>query len=198
MKKVVLSLAAMLAFGLANAQETTTDNGGFSQGDVFISGSVGYGSDEDFNGDKVNEFNISPKAGYFVTNNIAVGLSLGYTNSKTEESGEADTKFNTFEVGAFGRYYFTPASQFSIFGQLGLGYSTSKAEQGDAETKFNGFNVGLAPGISYFVSKNIALEATFGLLGYQSVKNDDTDAKADSFDLGLDLGDINFGIVYKF
>lgn len=191
-------MTALLAFGFANAQETTTENGGFSKGDLFLSGSVGYGSDEDFNGDKTNEFNVSPKAGYFVTNNIAVGLSLGYTNGKTEQDGEADTKTNEFNVGAFGRYYFTPASQFSIFGELGVGYGTLKQEQGDAEAKYNGFNVGLAPGVSYFISKNFALEATVGLLGYTSVKNDDTDAKADSFDLGLNLGDINFGIVYKF
>ena len=198
MKKVLLSLAAVFAFGLANAQEATTDNGGFSRGNIFLSGSVGYGSDEGFDGTKVNEFNVSPKAGYFVTDNIAVGLSLGYTNGKTEEDGAEDIKINEFEVGAFGRYYFTPASQFSIFGELGVGYGTIKQEQGDAEAKYNGFNVGLAPGVSYFISKNFALEATVGLLGYKSVKNDDTDAKADNFDLGLNLGDVNFGLVYKF
>ena len=65
MKKTFLSLAALFAFGFANAQETES-TAGFSQGDVFITGSFGFGSEKtgDF---KTTEFNVSPSAGYFVT-----------------------------------------------------------------------------------------------------------------------------------
>lgn len=198
MKKVLLSAFAVMAFGAVSAQETTTE-GGFSQGDIFISGSVGYGSDK--TGDaKETTFNVSPKAGYFVTNNIAVGLSVAYTNTKDDTDGSEVTT-NSFGVGAFGRYYFTPANKFSFFGQLGVGYQTDKTEvEGvDGEFKTNGFNVGVAPGVSYFLSKNIALEATFGILGYNTSKPDADGAEStDSFNIGLDMSDINFGIVYKF
>lgn len=188
---------AVMAFGFASAQETTTE-GGFTQGDIFISGSVGYGTDK--TGDaKESTFNFSPKAAYFVTNNIAVGVNLGYTSTKDETSPQ-EVKTNSFEAGAFGRYYFTPASKFSIFGQLAAGYVTNKTEvEGQGEYKSNGFNVGVAPGVSYFLSKNFAIEATFGILGYNTSKPDVDGAEStDSFNIGVNMSDINFGLVYKF
>lgn len=201
MKKILLSAAAIMAFGFANAQDTPTK--GFTKGDVFASGSIGYGS-EKTGENKNNVFTFSPKAGYFVTNNIAVGVKLGFTSGKdTEQVGPAsiETKTNTFEAGAFGRYYFTPASQFSFFGELSAGFNSSKTEiEGvPGESKSNGFNVGVAPGISYFVSNNIALEATFGLLGYKTNKPDVDGAEStDTFNIGANFSDIRFGIVYKF
>lgn len=201
MKKVLLSAIAVMAFGFANAQDVPTT--GFSQGDVFITGSVGFGSEKtgDF---KTNTFNISPKAGYFVTNNIALGVQLGYTTVKDTEDtplGETEEKTTDLQIGAFGRYYFTPARNFSFFGQLSAGYLSSKTETspGGGEVKSDGVNVALAPGISYFVSDHIALEATFGILGYRTTKPDFDGAEStDNFDFGVNFSDINFGIVYKF
>lgn len=204
MKKVLLSAIAVMAFGFANAQDVPSV--GFSEGDAFITGSVGFGSEKtgDF---KTNIFNIAPKAGYFVTSNIALGVQLGYTSAKdTEPSAipggeDVEVKNTSLEIGAFGRYYFTPARNFSFFGQLSVGYVTAKEETtpGDAEFKTNGVNVALAPGISYFVSEHIALEATFGILGYRTNKPDVDDAEStNNFDFGVNFSDINFGIVYKF
>ncbi|WP_330442069.1 porin family protein [Flavobacterium sp. C4GT6] len=196
MKKVLLSLAAVFAFGLANAQET--ENNGFAKGDVFLSGSVGFSSES--TGDvKTNGFNITPSAGYFVSENIAVGLSLGYTSTKDEAPNREDIKYSEFGIGAFGRYYFTPANKFSLFGQLGVGYQNGKYEQGSTEVKSDGFNVAVAPGINYFVSEHFALEATFGILSYSTSKPDFDGAEStDNFDFGVNLDNINFGIVYKF
>ncbi len=196
MKKVLLSAIALMAFGAANAQETT--NGGFAQGDAFISGAVGFGTEStgDF---KTNVFTVSPRAAYFLTDNISLGVALGYTSIKEEAPLTEDVTTSVFEAGVFGRYYFMPSSQFSLFGQLGVGYQTLKEEQGDFEDKSNGFNVGLAPGISYFVSEHFALEATFGILGYNTTKPDADGAEStDTFQFGLNMNDINFGIVYKF
>lgn len=201
MKKLLFSAAAVFAFTFANAQETTS-TGGFSTGDVFISGSIGFGSEKtgDF---KTNEFNFSPRAAYFVSDNISLGLALGYNNTKQDEDfgfGTTEVKTNTFEIGAFGRYYFMPASQFSLFTQLGVNYGTTKSEaEGEEFNKANGFNVEFAPGISYFISDHFALEATFGVLGYTTVKPDADDADStNTFEFGLDMSDINFGLLYKF
>jgi len=203
MKKILLSAVAVMAFGFANAQDVPTT--GFSQGDVFISGAVGYTSEKtgDF---KTDQFKIIPRAAYFVTNNISVGVQLGYTTgtATTVVGGPVDpitveNDVKTFEAGAFGRYYFTPARNFSFFGQLGVGYMSTKTEpEGGPDTKDTGINLGLAPGISYFVSEHIALEATFGLLGYNSVNPDGDGDNTNTFNIGTDFNDINFGIVYKF
>ncbi|GGB74518.1 flavo-specific protein antigen FspA [Flavobacterium suaedae] len=201
MKKILLSAAAVLAFGFANAQEDTT-KGGFSAGDAFISGTVSFGSEK--TGEiKANEFNFSPRAAYFINDNIALGLELGYMSSKEDIAddgfGTYEEKTTGFEIGAFGRYYFTPANKFSLFTQLGAGYGTAKVEVESFENKANGFYVAFAPGLNYFVSEHFALEATFGVLSYSSVKPDADGAEStNSFEIGLDMADINFGIVYKF
>lgn len=199
MKKIILTVAAVFAFGFANAQEEAKGEG-FSKGDVFISGSVGFGTSKftERNNYKEDAFTIAPKAGYFVTDNIAVGLSLGYNSSKVvaTEGAEA-TKVNAFSVGAFGRYYFTPASKFSVFGQLGAEYGTAKYKPSDL--KVNAFAVELAPGINYFFNKNFAVEATWGALSYATAKADVDGAQSSTnFNLGLNLNDIKLGLVYKF
>ena len=197
--KKLLFMAAVAVFGFTtiNAQEKTT-TGGFSNGDLYVSGTVGFGSEKE--GDvKDNTFNFSPKVGYFVTENIAVGVALGLTTTKNETPNVEDFKTNMLEIGVFGRYYITPAKQFSIFGELGANFENSKMEQGSNELKNDGFNFGIAPGISYFVSDCLSLEASFGVLNY-STNEDDIDGaeSTDSFNFGLNLSDINFGITYKF
>ncbi len=201
MKKVLLTAVALFAFGFANAQDASTGEG-FSKGNVFVSGGVGISSEK--TGDaKTNGFNFSPKAGYFVTENIAVGLALGFASTKDQD----DTKDTNFSAGAFGRYYFTPSSKFSVFGQLGVNVSNTKHEEvvtilgteATIESKANGFDVKLAPGVSYFLSNNFAIEASFGALGYETTKPDADGADStDTFGLNLDLSSINFGLVYKF
>jgi len=205
MKKILLSAAAIIAFAFTAQAQEIAPTTGFSEGDVFITGSVGFGTTKtgDF---KTDQFTISPKAAYFVTSNIAIGAQIGYTSATTTipnpfGDGSVDQDTNSFAVGAFGRYYFTPARNFSFFGQLGVDYVTAKTEiEGvPGESKTNGFNVGLAPGVSYFVSDHIAFEATFGFLGYNTSKPDVDGAEStDSFEIGVDFTNIQFGMVYKF
>jgi len=211
MKKIVLSVAALFAFAMTNAQETTSETVGFAKGDMFLSGSLGFSSDKD--GElKSNSFTVAPRAGYFVSDNIAIGLELGFSGSTFEEFDGFDfydRKVNTFGIGAFGRYYFSPEGNFSFFGQLGAGYVSSQVKfegfdngfGGDTtfeQPKVSGFTVALAPGLSYFVSESFALEATFGVLGYTSVEVENSPDSSDSFELGLDLNNILIGAVYKF
>lgn len=208
MKKVILSLAALFAFTVASAQETTSGAKGFSNGDIFMTGAVGFGTTS--TGDySTSQFTIAPSVGFFVSDNIAVGVELGYT-SATEDNeimfmGEpvmVEQTTKTLGIGGFGRYYFTPANDFSFFGQLSIAYASSTFDSGypgEDEVKANGFNIGLAPGISYFISNNFALQASIGVLGYTTVKPDYDNAEStDTFELGLDMNDVRFGLVYKF
>lgn len=201
MKKLLLSAIAVFAFTAANAQENL-----FAKGDVFLSGTVNVGSTKQ--GDNsTTGFTFSPKAGYFVTENIAVGLGVDFYSNKNDNGAGSVDKDNNFGANVFGRYYFTPASQFSVFGQLGFGISSEKNTQEvtvgnttvSTDTKYNGFNVALAPGINYAISKHFSLEAAWGVLGYNSRKLDADGAKAaNTFNFGVNLSNINFGLNYKF
>ncbi|HEX8574798.1 MAG TPA: outer membrane beta-barrel protein [Flavobacterium sp.] len=203
MKKIILSIVAVLGLGFANAQDTATE-GGFANGDAFISGGFSFGSTK--NGDfKESSFQIAPSVGFFVTPNIALGGRVGYASESENDlvgASLVETTVSTFGVGVFGRYYTTPASKFSIFGELGFVYETAKVgddSPGSEDSKANGFGIELAPGVSYFLSKNFALEAKWGVLGYSSAKADVEGAEAtNNFSIGLNLSDISFGLVYKF
>ncbi|MNK15408.1 hypothetical protein D3C87_335460 [compost metagenome] len=195
--KKLLVLGAVALFGAMNAQESAE---GFVKGSTFITGSVGFNSSK--TGDvKSNGFTIAPSVGHFVSPNIAVGARLGFDNV-TNDNGTIETKTNTFSAGVFGRYYWMPASKFSIFAELGVDYANASFDAGVAgfeKSKANGFGFGFAPGINYFLNNNFALEAKWGVLGYSSVKPDIDGAKAtNNFDFGVNLSDINLGLVYKF
>ena len=204
MKKVLLSAVALLAFGFANAQEEEKGNGGFAKGDVFVSGAVTLGSAKtgDF---KANAFEIAPKVGYFVTENIAVGASVGFQSLKWD-NGAADATNSGLGLGAFGRYYFTPADKFSLFAELGFDY-TSYDEEFDAEKgivhggsfESKEIGLGLGSGMNYFVSPNFSIEAGVAVLGYSSNDNGGNGAdKTNNFSFGGDWRAVTFGVNYKF
>ena len=196
MKKVLLSAVALLAFGFANAQEEEKGNGGFSKGSMFVSGA--FSIDSEKTGDaKSSGFEIAPKFGYFVTDNIAIGGKLGYASMKAE-NGSVDTQdMSALTVGAFGRYYMTPASQFSLFGEFGVDYSSIDNKLADYKENEIGVNLGL--GLSYFLNNNWAIEASWAGLGYTTNDNGGDGAeKTNTFGLDANLRSISFGAVYKF
>ncbi len=207
MKKVLFSAVALLAFGFANAQEEEKGNGGFAKGDVFVSGAFTLSSAKtgDF---KESSFEIAPKVGYFVTENIAVGATIGYQSNKLDD-GSDDVSNTGLGLGAFGRYYFTPASKFSLFAELGVDYTSYDNEYfvdtdgsivvpgTSFESKELGF--GLGAGMNYFVSSNFSIEAGVAVLGYSSNDNGGDGAdKTNTFSFGGDWRAVTFGVNYKF
>ncbi|KIA90765.1 outer membrane beta-barrel protein [Kaistella jeonii] len=203
MKKILL-VGAVALFASVNAQETETV--GFNKGNTFMTGAVGYSSQKE--GDFKNDsFTIAPSVGYFVTSNVAVGARLEYMNATATTKvldKEFKNKSDVFTAGLFGRYYWMPASRFSIFSELNVNYATAKTTVdngigGTIDSKANGFGFGIAPGVNYFLSKNFALEASVGILNYSSVKPDADGAEStENFNIGLNLRDISLGLVYKF
>ena len=123
MKKLML-VGAVALFTAVNAQETSTE--GFAQGNTFITGAVGFNSVKTGNV-KENNFTISPSIGYFVTPNVALGARVGYNNG-TEDNGVVKSTLDTFTAGVFGRYYWMPASKFSIFAELGVDYMNTSED----------------------------------------------------------------------
>jgi outer membrane protein W len=204
MKKLLL-IAAVAVFGLTtiNAQDDKT-TGGFSEGDIYATGSLGYNSTKIGDID-VNAFTFSPSAGYFINENIALEATLIFGSADTSADFDGDSvgvKNSTFGGGLGATYFFTPASQFSFTIGAGVSYSSTNSEfdvDGSEEFKTNTFGIAVAPGINYFVSDCIALRASVGALSYSSSKLDIDGAESvNSFGLNMNLSDINFGITYKF
>ncbi len=188
---------------IATSTAAMAQSEGFTKGSLFLSGNVGFSSEKNNNNDsKFNSFSFSPRIGYFVTDKVAVGLRAGIESGTDEFEVLGETfeqKTSTTTIGLFGRYYFTPASKFSMFLNLGADYVSSKEEEtGEEDFKVNGFDIGLAPGLHYFISNRLALETSIGLLGYSTRKADVDGAEAvNSFGLNLGLNSLTFGLVFK-
>ena len=205
MKKIILTMAAVFALTFANAQDKKekSTGEGFSNGDVFISGAIGYSS-EKTGSFKASGLEFSPRVGYFVSDNIALGLALGFASQKVEQGGSATNTQTSF--GVFGRYYATPSSKFSLFAQLGFDVTSSKNEwyvdsNGNlqpTDSKDKGFKLAFAPGFHYFLSDKFALETSIAALSYGTSKFDGASDSTDTFKLGIDFSKIMFGLTYKF
>ena len=226
MKKIILSVAAVFAFGFANAQEEVKEakGFGFSKGNIMIEGNIGFSSNnatDSFGGTdteerKMNSLNFNPKAGYFLTDKIAVGVELGVGSSKSETTDmtvtpnvTAEVKNNNFNGGVFARYYFLDLGQrFKTYAEAGLGFGSAKQEtNGTEDWSRNNFGFGLDLGMNYFVSESFAIN--FGLanvLGFNAGKTDYNgggETKFSGVNANLNVFEnffstAQFGLTYKF
>ncbi len=182
MKKLFLiTIATLFVSSFAFAQIETTPQTSAAVGTAPIQkgnwmmggtiGALGYS----FEGKSFN-ININPRAGYFVSDGIAVGASVngGLTTAK-----HADDVW-TYGVAPFVRYYFPEGSSSTgrFFGQGEVGIAGSSIGSG-ADIAF-----GVGLGYAHFVTRSVALEA---VAGYNYSKATTANATVHS-GLGLNLG----------
>lgn len=205
MKKILLSAIIALGAISANAQDY-----GFNEGDVFVEGMLGYNSEDDTAASiKESNFTFTPKVGFMITEDFALGLQLGFGMDKTENYGiNTENKNNSFGVGVFGRYYFAELTQrIKVYSELGLGYNSYKTENRianvTAENKASGFGINAGLGINYFVTPKIAINFGFSdLIGYNTYKPENGDA-TNNFHLNINnfnnfFDTARFGMTFKF
>ena len=168
--------------------------------------SISSTSQDSFSGTSSSEnnafgFEITPRVGYAINDNLILGLGLSYGYSDTEnEAVNAQFLTNT-QAARSNSYGFFPYIQkfFPIGKKFALnvrGEATYIFRDNIAED-FNGvernidsdfFAIGLRPGFSYRVNKNILLDANFGFFGYQY-----SDTRTDG-QVTTELNRISFGI----
>ena len=204
MKKIILTVAAVFALTFANAQDKKESTGeGFSNGDLYLSGTAGFNSSKtgDF---KTDSWELSPGLGYFISDNLAIEGRLNIMGGKNFQDvlGDGDlyeVKTTGFGIAAGVKYFWTPASKFSLSIGGNLSYDSIKEDAtglGNRTRKVIGLNVPL--GLNYFVANDWALTAEWGGFGYSSDDNGGNGAdKTTGFNLGLDMSSISFGLLYK-
>jgi hypothetical protein len=170
MKKFTLLtiITVMTWFTSAHAQ--------IQKGNVLVGGdfaNLSLGLDDS----KIFNVNISPKAAWFIQDNIALG---GYVNFGIQTAHNSSTTVN-YGVGALGRYYtgtdVAVLRHGRFFGEVNLGVGGINVSDGGGHT--NGLDFGVGPGFAYFITPNIGLEtllkyngvAGFGDAGSQNTLN---------------------------
>lgn len=213
MKKVLLTLTAVAGLTVASqAQEF-----GFEKGNFIVEGNFNSSNTNNKNTKEKNaSFNFTPKAGYFVTDKIAVGVELGFgQDKKTTFNNDIKTVATdkAFGVGAFGRYYFLElGSRFKTYTEVGVGYVNSKEGEREVDgtttidaVKVNGFGANAGIGANYFLTEKIAINFAFtDVISYGSAKADVDGAKASTaFNTNVNVfnnffDNATFGLTFKF
>ncbi|SED64454.1 Outer membrane protein beta-barrel domain-containing protein [Tenacibaculum sp. MAR_2010_89] len=173
------------------------EKGEFEEGDIFVSALFGFDSETKGN-EKDIAVEFSGRLGYLFSNTLTGGIKLSLDNEIIEGTLHKNIDVSHTLIGLFGRYDFTPGHKFSIFGELGFDYLSSKSKDGNLEIKENGYKIGLSPGITYFLNKHFAIEAFWGALQYQTKKVNGEHESTHEFNIGIDFEHINFGLAYKF
>ncbi len=195
MKKLVLSALAVFTFTFANAQEKTTVDDVKDillsrpttnlKGQKIVGGAIGFDKDET-GGVETTQFDIAPKIGYFLEDDIEIGASAGFSQT---EINNAKTK--TYGVSPYARKYWMPEARFMPFAQgdvlLGWGEDASN------DTEF-AWGINFRPGFMYRFSKRVAFDTTIGRIGYNNNGGDDNE----DYGVRLDFSNVNLGVVIFF
>ncbi len=173
MKKFLMTLTVALMAISANAQ-------------VYVGGGFGIASTSVDGGDDETTFKFVPEVGYTFNDEWAVGAAFGWEG--------ASKGAKTVSVNPYVRWTFFKSSIVSAFVDGSFEYDHEYGDGHDAD----GFGVGLKPGVAVSLNNHLSFVTHVGFLGYEHIKNNKTDAKADRWGLDVDGRNIIFGLYYSF
>lgn len=190
MKKLFFTLALALGALSISAQEA---------GSMWIGGSVGFSSSKVKGSDSQTSYKILPEFGYVLSENLAVGINVGYAHIEGQEVGGPlqESKFddaNAFVVAPFLRYTFLKGDLGGLFVDAGVDYTHEKGKT--SKVKSDEIGIGFKPGIAFNISEKVVLTGKFGFLGYEYEKRGSV--KTNSFGFNFDMSQILIGASIKF
>ncbi len=159
---------------------------------VYVGGSLGFESAKAGKDAKsTTEFSIKPEIGYNLSEKLAVGIQLGFTNTnKSEEGYKMDESVSTFEIAPYARYTFAKAGAASFFADGGIIFKSYGKDAG------SNFGIGIRPGVSFAASEKVSVIAKLGYLGYS--KDNDEAGGASAFGLNIDNTNLELGVFFNF
>ncbi|WP_310556348.1 hypothetical protein [Flavobacterium sp.] len=155
MKKLILSAVALFAFGLASAQEQTAKGKWLIEANTNFGSQVGGTQISFYSSDGFSGYNIGAEGGYFVMDNLAIKVGLGY-GSQTEETvnflgGVVKETFSItgYKVGV--KYYVINKIPVELSYN---GISLSDKIPGQKDPSY----VGIQGGYAIFLGDNVSIE----------------------------------------
>ena len=181
MKKVLLMVVVMLASVAASAQ-------------VYVGGSIGFGSVKPVGGgDSEATYKIVPEVGYNLSDQWAIGISLGYQKGSCSLGGMAysqDTKTEIFAIEPYARFSPVQWESVKLFFDGGISFGSLK----DVGTNFA---VGIRPGVAVNLTDEISFVTHLGFLGFETFSPKGGGKSGSEF--GLDLSNnVTFGVYFNF
>jgi hypothetical protein len=181
--KKLKNVCLIILFGLK--MSVTAYSQGFEVNNFTFTGRLSLNSTK-FLGESKTNYSFGIGSGLFITDKTRLGLNFGATNI-------ADIQDN-FSIDVNARIYSKAKNRFSLFGNGSFGYEENEADN----IKSNSYKISVSPGLNYFITENLAIEATFGELSYSIIKPNKTiDETMQKFNFGLDLTNLTFGILLR-
>ena len=193
-KKVILIIMACFAIITCQSQ---TEKGKILVGALLnfsMSNTTNYDTSYVSNTNKNYQISINPYYGYFIKENLAIGIRLKYLKNYSESNKTDNIGFSTnstqnnitYQGGIFVRYYtkITGNLMFVTNGDLAYSYETDKSENlqipSTIDNKITKYSISITPGLVYFISPKFGLETTFGSLNYSYSTTKDMTSTVDN------------------
>ncbi|MBE9577483.1 porin family protein [Flavobacterium proteolyticum] len=193
MKKILLSIVAILAFSFANAQSR-------EKGAIELIPQIGYSSanyygEESLDSNTLSGVSFGVGADYFFNDRWSLRSGLHYQTMGAKGSGGYEEKLNYITLPANANWHFGSTRKWNL--NFGPSFSfLMKAENnfGDIKDQANTFQLGLAYGIGYKIEVNDKFSILIDLQGISGL----TDVPKDSdFTIKNAYSSINVGGVFK-
>lgn len=162
----------------------------FNKGRVLIGGSASFSSlttkDDAYSSDITNNlFTLTPQAGYFIVDNLAVGLDASFgTGKSTTSSGTS--KYTYILAGPFVRYYLKPRIFFQGEYQFGSEKFTINVPPYLNQTVTETLSAwALSAGYALFLNEHVAIEP---MVSYKSTVAKETDYKGTNAGIAVGIG----------
>lgn len=176
MKKLILFAAILFGATTANAQ--------IKEGNVMVGGTL---ADFNANFGTNTSLSLTPKAAWFIKDGLAVGA---YGSFGFDHRNGANTTYS-YGLGPLARYFLQSEkvgslrkAMFFLEANAGFEGSSKTRVNGVKGTggSTNGLGFGFGPGVSYFITPNIGLEA---LVKYNGIVGFGSETYTDKLSLGL-------------
>lgn len=192
LKKFSILASFVATFGVATSFAQT------AQGTLYLGGGLGFttssnkvttsggGTTVSADGPKSTSFSIVPGVGYFIADKLAVGIDISFLNESEKEPYEGPgaqtgdynkVSGNLISFTPYARKFFMLSDNFGFTGTfgVGVGFGSSKTESKRGSTtvtndgpKVTALEVGITPGLVFFPTNKVGLEANFGFVGFSS------------------------------
>jgi hypothetical protein len=167
-----------------------------------VSASIRNISPDGSDNSKYIDIGAEPAFGFFVANNFSINFAIGFDFSSEKYpylTGSYESTNNTFSFSPFFKFHFPVSEKFGfnlpIYFKYAMGTQKTKYDGSSENTRdLNTLAAGIKPGIYYFVSDHVALQANFGNLGYSVTQYTSPNTKDDQFQANFNFSSFNIGL----
>jgi outer membrane protein len=158
---------------------------------------------------RMTDFRIMPEAGYFLSNDFAIGGKVGISMDRQNTNPGGNDNIESllrFHIGPYVRKYFPISDKIFLYGEGGFDFATGTTKNIVDGDKTDGntvtdFSLEVKPGLEYKVSKRFALNMNIGSIDYEIHRektpgDPETISSSKGFQFAFGLNNLNFGIKY--